>query len=151
LPIYLEPGTLTIVVFNPGKTAKENSSTIFELRKRSDKKSSVSFESYPENTLISFDNQAMAFSPLRIENVLAGEHHFVVSLPSYEAQDHSFQVLEGYETKITINLAKNAILEVEKPINEVTQTIIQEKIEAAEANASESAEPSATSSTLLSQ
>ncbi len=147
LPIYLEPGTLTIVVFNPGKTAKENSSTIFELRKRADKKSSVNFESYPENALISFDGREMTFSPLRLENINPGEHHFVVSLPSYEAQDHSFSVLEGYETKITVNLAKNIILEVEQPVNTVTQSVIQEKIEEAELSSTQSA----TGSTLLSE
>jgi len=147
LPIYLEPNTLTIVVFNPGKTAKENSSTVFELRKRDDKKSSVSFESYPENALISFDQQEMTFSPLQINDISPGEHQFTVSLPSYEAQSHSFLVLEGYETKITVNLAKNIILEIEEPINQVTQSVIQEKIE----EATKSASASTTSSTLLNQ
>ena len=33
LPIYLEKGTLTIVVYNPGETPKNSSSTVFELRK----------------------------------------------------------------------------------------------------------------------
>ena len=105
LPIYLEKGTLTIVVYNPGPSSKDSSSTVFELRKREDKKSSVSFETYPENSFISFDEQEVNFSPLEIE-VEPGEHHFVANLPSYEAQDHSFLVLKGYETKITINLAK---------------------------------------------
>lgn len=139
LPVYLEPGTLTILVYNPGKTSKDSSSTIFELRKRNDKKSSVSFESYPENALISFDNRAMTFSPLKIEGIEAGEHHFSVSLPSYEAQDHSFLVLEGYETKITINLAKNIILEAEEPVDIVTKSVIQEKIEVASQSATASA------------
>lgn len=129
LPIYLEKGTLTIVVYNPGETPRNSSSTVFELRKRTDKNSSVSFETYPENAFISFDNREVTFSPLTIEEVVPGDHHFSVNLPSYEAQDHSFLVLEGYETKITINLAKNIKIEPEEEkINEATASVIQEKL-----------------------
>lgn len=107
LPIYLEKNTLTIVVYNPGANVKDSSSTVFELRKREDKGSSVSIETYPENAFVSFDGQEVSFSPLDLENIEPGEHHFVVNLPSYEAQDHSFLVLDGYETKITVDLAKS--------------------------------------------
>ena len=145
LPIYLEKGTLTIVVYNPGETPRNSSSTVFELRKRNDKKASVSFETYPENAFISFDNREVTFSPLTIDEVTPGDHHFSVNLPSYEAQDHSFLVLEGYETKITINLAKNIQLlpETEK-INEATASVIQEKLNE---NLNEVSVSTATSST----
>lgn len=137
LPIYLEKGTLTIIVFNPGENPRTSSSTIFELRKRNDRKSSVSFETYPENAFISFDGQEVSFSPLTVETVNPGEHRFVVNLPSYEAQDHSFLVLEGYETKITINLAKNiSPVEPEEIKNEAAADIIQEKIEQNGSNSS---------------
>jgi hypothetical protein len=130
LPIYLEKGTLTIVVYNPGETPKNSSSTVFELRKRDNDSSAVSFETYPENAFISFDDGAVTFSPLTIEDVAPGEHHFLVNLPSYEVQNHSFQVLKGYETKITINLAKNIKLVEEKveKNNEATASVIQAKL-----------------------
>jgi hypothetical protein len=129
LPIYLEGGTLTIVVFNPGENPRNSSSTIFELRKRADKSSAVSFETYPENAFISFDDKEINFSPLTITEVSPGEHHFSVNLPSYEAQEHSFLVLEGYETKITISLAKNIRL-MEKEPEEISDTsnLIQVKM-----------------------
>lgn len=130
LPIYLEKGTLTIVVYNPGENPRNSSITIFELRKRTDKSSAVSFETYPENAFISFDDQEITFSPLTIESIEPGEHHFTVNLPSYEAQDHSFLVLEGYETKITINLAKN--IKLAEPVeikDDATTETIQTKIE----------------------
>lgn len=131
LPIFLEKGTLSIIVYNPGDNPRTSSSTVFELRKRDDKSSAVSFETYPENAFISFDDQEVTFSPLTIEPIDKGEHHFVVNLPSYEAQDHSFLVLEGYETKITINLAKNIKLveEEENKSNEATASVIQEKLD----------------------
>ena len=150
LPIYLEKGTLTIVVYNPGETPRNSSSTVFELRKKTDQNSAVSFETYPENAFISFDSQEVTFSPLTIEQVKPGEHHFSVSLPSYEAQDHSFLVLEGYETKITINLAKNIKLVEEKAeenINEATASVIQAKLNASAPASASAASGSATSST----
>ncbi len=129
LPIYLEKGTLSIIVYNPGETSKNSSSTVFELRKREDKSSTVSFETYPENAFISFDDKEVTFSPLVIDAVNPGEHHFSVNLPSYEAQDHSFLVLEGYETKITISLAKNIKVadDAEPKNNEATASVIQAK------------------------
>ncbi len=141
LPIYLEKNTLTIVVFNPGDSPKNSSSTVFELRKREDKKSAVSFETYPENAFISFDEKEVNFSPLTIEDVKPGEHRFSVSLPSYEAQDHNFFILDGYETKVTINLAKNIRLpeETQDEVNEATASVIQNKINENEIIASESA------------
>lgn len=147
LPIYLEKGTLTIIVYNPGENPRSSSSTIFELRKKDDKQSAVSFETYPENAFISFDDQEVSFSPLTIENVKAGEHRFVVNLPSYEAQDHSFLVLEGYETKITINLAKNIpIVEPDEIKNEEAANIIQTKIEQNGGNADATAGSASSSS-----
>lgn len=142
LPIYLEKNTLTIIVYNPAETPRTSSSTVFELRKRDDKSSAVSFETYPENAFISFDDKEVAFSPLSVDAVSPGEHHFSVSLPSYEAQDHSFLVLEGYETKITINLAKNIkiIEETEEKVNDATASVIQEKISQNSDQASKSAD-----------
>ena len=130
VPIFLEKGTLTIVVYNPGNNPKNSSSTIFELRKRKDGQTAVSFETYPENALVSFDQQEANFSPLTIEGVTSGAHHFLVNLPSYEAQDHSFQVLAGYETKITVNLAKNLHLITPTPtVDQQTSQTIQSKLE----------------------
>lgn len=143
LPIYLEKGTLTIVVYNPGISPKNSSITVFELRKRAeDKSSAVSFETYPENAFISFDNSEVTFSPLTIDNVDPGEHHFSINLPSYEAQEHSFLVLEGYETKITINLAKNLVINDEKEDkeNEATASVIQEKFNQETSTASKSSD-----------
>ena len=142
LPIYLEKGTLTIIVYNPGETPRNSSSTVFELRKRDDKSSTVSFETYPENAFISFDDKEVTFSPLTIDAVNPGEHHFSVNLPSYEAQDHSFLVLEGYETKITINLAKNmkVVEGSEEKSNEATASVIQAKFNEGSTQASASSE-----------
>lgn len=106
-PIFLEQGTLGIIIYKPGKTPKNSSNTIFELSKLTDNQATaVSFETFPQNAFVSFDNQEIKFSPIRLENVSPGDHYFSVSLPSYEVQDHSFQVLAGYESKITVTLAK---------------------------------------------
>jgi hypothetical protein len=130
VPLHLEKGTLTVVIFNPAETIKYSSSTIYELYQRDDNLSSVSFESFPENALLSFNGGQSEFTPLQIDNVSEGEHHFSISLPSYEAQDHSFYTLKGYETKVTINLAKHLLKEIETPPPSSASAVITEKVQA---------------------
>lgn len=129
IPIYLEAGTLGIIIYKPGPTPKDSSSTVFELHKLTDsQQSAVSFETFPENAFVSFDGQEIKFSPMRLDNVSPGDHSFIVSLPSYEVQEHSFQVLAGYESRITVDLAKiatDSAGEVLTPSSE--SAVIQEK------------------------
>lgn len=142
IPIHLERGTLAVAVFNAGDSIKQSSSTIFELFAQDNPLSSVSFESYPENALLSFNGNRSDFTPLIIEELAAAEHHFTVSLPSYEAQDHSFYTLKGYQTKVTINLAKLPIIE-EKSEPSSASAVISERYQAE--LASQSASKSSTS------
>lgn len=130
VPLHLEKGTLTVVVFNAAETIRHSSSTIFELYRRSDQDSSVTFESFPENALLSFNGGQSEFTPLTLERVGAGEHHFAISLPSYEAQDHSFYTLAGYDTKVTINLAKHLMQEIVTPPPSSASAVITQKVEA---------------------
>jgi len=146
IPIHLERGTLAVAIFNAGNSIKQSSSTIFELFAQDSSLSSVSFESYPENALLSFNGSRSDFTPLVIEDLTATEHHFTVNLPSYEAQDHSFYTLQGYQTKVTINLAKLPILE-EKSETSSASAVISERYQAE--LASQSASTSSTSSDFV--
>ena len=143
IPIHLERGTLAVAVFNAGDSIKKSSSTIFELFAQDNPSSSVSFESYPENALLSFNGNRSDFTPLIVEELTAGEHHFTVNLPSYEAQDHSFYTLKGYQTKVTINLAKLPVITEEKSPPSSASAVISERYQAE--LASQSASTSSTS------
>ncbi len=107
-PITLTEGALTVVTYNPGPNTRQSSATIYEIEAQSDLKElgTVSFETYPENALLSFDQAPTQYTPITIEALLPQEYSYSVSLPSYEIQEHKLQVLAGHQIKVTIKLAK---------------------------------------------
>lgn len=108
IPITLTEGALTVVTYNPGPDTKQSSATIYEVEAQNDLKElgSISFETYPENALLSFDQAPTQYTPITIEALLPQEYSYSVSLPSYEIQEHKIQVLAGHQIKVTIKLAK---------------------------------------------
>jgi hypothetical protein len=107
-PITLTDGTLTVVTYNPGIDTKQSSATIYEVETHSDTKEfgSVSFESYPENALLSFNQNPSQYTPVTIEGLSPQEYNYSVSLPSYEMQENKIQILAGHQIKVTIKLGK---------------------------------------------
>lgn len=141
-PLYLEKGTLTLVVYNPNSTAKTSSSTIFELKKLTNaqaNQATIRFESYPENAFVSFDDQEVQFSPLEITTT-PGDHHFSVTLPSYEEQNHTINLLAGYQTLVTISLAKVSSEAATEATPSPETTIIQDRYNQNILEASQSSE-----------
>lgn len=111
LVITLSKGTLTVISYTPGANAKESSVIIYELEplknsKNSDDLGVISFETHPENALLSFEDDAVQYAPLTLENLEPKEYTYQVSLPSYQTQENVVQVLPGYKIKATITLAK---------------------------------------------
>ncbi len=108
IPITLTEGALTVVTYNPGPDTKQSSATIYEVEAQNDLKElgTISFETYPENALLSFDQAPTQYTPITIEALLPQEYSYSVSLPSYEIQEHKIQVLAGHQIKVTIKLAK---------------------------------------------
>jgi len=107
-PITLTEGALTVVTYNPGPNTRQSSATIYEIEPQSDLKElgAVSFETYPENALLSFNQTPTQYTPITIEALLPQEYSYSVSLPSYEVQEHTLQVLAGHQIKVTVKLAK---------------------------------------------
>lgn len=106
--ITLSKGTLTVISYTPGASAKESSTTIYELEPLENSKDLgvLSFETYPENALLSFADEATQYTPVTLENLAPKEYTYRVSLPSYQTQENVLQVLPGYKIKATIMLAK---------------------------------------------
>jgi hypothetical protein len=109
-PLTLTRGTLTVVSYNPSLTSKKSSATIYEVEaaSNSEKVGTISFETYPEHTLLSFNQQATQYTPVILSNLAPQEYQYRVSLPSYETQEHTLQVLAGYTIRASIKLAKLA-------------------------------------------
>jgi len=105
--VNLRKSLLTVVTWNPGKTPSTSGGVIYELEPiESRKQADVSFITIPDNAIIQFDANDKQFSPLIINNLEAGHHEFEVSLPSYETQKHTINVVEGHRLNVLITLSK---------------------------------------------
>jgi hypothetical protein len=138
-PITLTEGTLTVLVYNPGQTPQQSSSTLFELSPLSEEQKKVSviaFETIPENAFISLDDAENEFSPLE-KTLDPGDHHFAITLPSYDAQEHSIQLIPGYKTLVSVSLAKSSeALTENTPASE--SALIQQRVNQGVSEATES-------------
>jgi hypothetical protein len=105
--ISLHRGLLTVVTWKPGSTPETSGGVIYEMEKlKNSKDSEISLITIPDGAIIHVDDEAKGFSPVVVEKTSPGEHEYEVSLPSYETQKHTINVLEGYRMNITLQLAK---------------------------------------------
>lgn len=106
--IALNKGLLTVVTWKPGQTPETSGGVIYELEPLSNKKQTeISFITIPDNTIITFDHQEPEFAPLIIDSVEPGHHEFEITLPSYETQKHTINVVEGHRLIVSAKLAKS--------------------------------------------
>ncbi|KKT77850.1 MAG: hypothetical protein UW75_C0053G0002 [Parcubacteria group bacterium GW2011_GWF2_44_8] len=105
-PVTLHKGTLTVVNWNLGASAETANGTILELEPSPNGKTEVSFLSVPDSAIIRFDNREQAFSPILFSDVEPGTHEFESSLPSYDPQQHTVNVVKGYKLVVTVKLSK---------------------------------------------
>ncbi len=105
--ITLRAGILTVVTWKPGNRPETSGGVIYEMEPLSNNKTAeLSLTTIPDGAIVRVDGQAKGFAPLLQENISAGEHQYEVSLPSYETQKHTINVLEGYRMDVTLKLAK---------------------------------------------
>lgn len=106
-PISLTKGLLTVVTWKPGKTIETSGGVIYEMKPLENKsETEVSFITIPDNAIISFDGGEKKFSPLALKEVDPGHHEFEVSLPSYESQKHTINLIKGYNLNISVKLIR---------------------------------------------
>ncbi len=107
--INLRGGLLTVVTWKPGSRPETSGGVIYEMQKLPNSKhAELSFISLPDQAIISIDGQSKEFTPLLIENIEPGHHEFEVTLPSYETQKHTLNVVEGHRMDVTVKLAKSS-------------------------------------------
>ena len=105
--VTLNPGTITIVTWHPGKTADESGGVIYEMKQSDDKnKTLIHFSSIPDKAIIKVDDKPKDFTPLTLEDLPPGQHEYEITLPSYETQSNSLNLESGYEIDALIKLAK---------------------------------------------
>ena len=105
--VTLRKGLLTVVTWKPGARPETSGGVIYEMEPLTNKKrSELSLISLPDGVIVTLDSQGKEFTPLLIEDIEPGQHQFEVSLPSYETQKHTINVIEGHRMNITVKLAK---------------------------------------------
>lgn len=112
LPAYetsvtLRRGLLTVVSWLPGDRPELSGGVIYEMEKGSDRqKSELTIITIPDAGIVELDGRNKEFAPISVSDLPPGEKKYKVSLPSYNPQEHTVNLLPGYHTTITVKLAK---------------------------------------------
>lgn len=105
--INLKKGLLTVVTWKPGSKPETSGGVIYEMEPSSVRgKSQLSLISIPDRAIVSVDGGEKDFAPLLIEDISPGHHDLEISLPSFETQKHTINVLENHRMLVTVKLAK---------------------------------------------
>jgi len=107
LPLSLNQGVLTVVMWKPGSTAESSGGVVYELEKIDNKdQAELSFVSVPDGAIIKLDDREQDFAPLVYKNLEPGTHTFEARLPSFEAQQNTINLVAGYKLKVWIKLSQ---------------------------------------------
>jgi hypothetical protein len=105
--ISLKKGVLSFVLWKPGDRPETSGGVIYETESlKNPRESELSITTIPDGGIIRVDDQAKGFAPVLVEHITPGEHSYEVSLPSYEIQKNTINVLEGYRMNVTAKLAR---------------------------------------------
>lgn len=106
-PIVLNKGLITVVTWKPGTNPEESGGVVYEMEKLAQRKQTeVSFTSIPDNAIIKISNRDKEFTPVVFSDLPPGEHEYEITLPSYETQKHTLNVVEGFRINVIVKLAK---------------------------------------------
>ncbi len=105
--VNLRPGTLTVVTWKPGTRAEFSGGVIYELEPLKNKSSAeISVVTIPDGAIVTLAGREKEFSPVLYTNVEPGHNSLNVTLPSYEFQEYTVDVAQGYRMLVTVKLAK---------------------------------------------
>jgi len=114
--VSLKNGLLTVVVWKPGDRPETSGGVLYEMEKLGNpKQSQLSLVTIPDSAIIHVDGESKDFAPVLIDSISAGEHGYEVSLPSYETQKNTINVLEGYRMNVTVKLARQDLTPAATP------------------------------------
>ncbi len=109
-PVVLRKGLLTVVTWKPGNRPETSGGVIYEMEALKDRQRiELTINSVPDGAIITVNGKAKDFAPLTYTDLVAGPTEFNVSLPSYDSQQNSVNLVAGYRTLVTVKLAKSDV------------------------------------------
>jgi len=141
--IQLRKGLLTVITWKPGNRPELSGGVIYELEKLGTSgKTEIAIATVPDGAVISIDNGEKEFSPLLRTDIQPGTHDISISLPSYETQSHTVNVIEGHRLNVLVTLAKNPLGD-ENEVFQINQELTSGLDEAASEATAAAATPNA--------
>ncbi len=105
--ISLRKGIITVFTWKPSSEAENSGGVVYEAEKNDDPtQSALSITTVPDGAIIHVDGQLSGFSPTVLTKVEPGQHEYEVTLPSFETQKNTIQVLPGYRMLVHVYLAR---------------------------------------------
>ncbi len=143
--VSVKNNLLTYVAWKLGNRPETSGGVIYEMEKLTDNKSSeLSINTIPDGSIVQVDGKAQGFSPVLVEHLSAGEHEYEVSLPSYQVQKNTINVVQGFRMNISLKLAKQENVPSATPAAEQAMGDVSEVIATGSATPKPTATPSAT-------
>lgn len=115
--VTLRAGLLTVVTWKLAQRAEYSGGVIYEMEPINSKsKAELSFVTIPDTAIIAVEGREKQFSPVILEDVAPGHLGFEITLPSYESQSHTINIVPGYRMLVTMKLAKVSLDTTETPV-----------------------------------
>lgn len=109
LPIRLTGGLLTAVVWNPGTRPESSGGVVFELERLSNRQQTeLAISSIPDGAIVRINEGDMDFAPLVRTDLSAGKQSISVTLPSYDEQNHTLNLVPGHRLSVLVKMARTA-------------------------------------------
>ncbi len=107
--VTLRQELLTVITWNPAKTPEQSGGVIYEMEPLPVKDATeVSFSTVPDGAILQLLDKPKEIAPYTFKDIPPGEREYSVSLPSYEQQKHTINIVPGYRMLISLKLAKQS-------------------------------------------
>lgn len=105
--VTLRGGFITVLIWKFGITPQQSGGVTYEMEQLADaNKTEVEFNSIPDGAFLEISGTDKNFTPAVLDQFKPGILEYKLSLPSYETQEHSIDLIAGYRAIVTAKLAK---------------------------------------------
>lgn len=104
--LQLRRGILSVVSWQLGDSPQSSGGITLELEPIDGQAAAISIVTQPAQAIIGFSDQDNVFAPLVLDEVEPGEHQVTISLPGYEQQQHTVNLVRGHRLLVTTKLAQ---------------------------------------------